>query len=462
MTSLDTCLEMGCDHCIETHSVFGERYECVSNTAYVFCYDTVWAFIVMFACLWFINLLFFIIARCKGQMYSSCCQFCVSLVQNVLFCAFVQSIICMVNDPQPKFMAGFMLFFMSIQVNFITFLVFPRCFDSQNGEETGCARSAANFRRLRGAMFHSKKEMDDNIDDFDSYVAKAHANPPLIKIKGVCRTAVQTHKGVSIFDFKFWDYVPYETWRCESKPEEYKKASIIITELHNDFNITQNLMSQISIRKENFKQMSEQVHFEILTCYAANKVYNVKKHKVFGETSCYYSFLNSCFGKFIFVVSHIFGLSPVFENLFGMMVRKIEINTKRSISDTNEYPIPVLKPFPDIPGGESCAQMPPSQAPQSAIIAQQNMANQLYNQQLAANPAMQNQMMVQQNQMMMQQQQQQMIIQQQQEQIMMQQQQIAQQNQMLQQQQMGMQQQPGMPYQHQESPIYQPPPDPPN
>ena len=215
--------------------------------------------------------------------------------------------------------------------------------------------------------------------------------------------------------------------------------------------------SVIQQRQQFLADQSKNLNAENQYEKVMNKIYNVKNHLVIPGRSCYFIFMNSCFGKFIFFLSHVVGFSTIFENIYGLLVRKVTITTKRLISDTNEYPIPALQPDPNQKGGEVCTKMPPSIVPMVTMnmSMQQNQQMMMQNQQIM----MQNQQMMQNEQMMMQNQQ-----------MMMQNQQIMQNQQMMMQnqQQMMMQQgmpqyaQPGMmPYPQPGMPQYtQPPPQP--
>ena len=119
-----------------------------------------------------------------------------------------------------------------------------------------------------------------------------------------------------------------------------------------------------------------------------NKVFNVKKEKAFGA-SFVSTFLNSCFGKFIFFISHLCGYSAALENLYGLTTAVLNVSTNRTISGNTDLPNRVLCHDSKAVNCDNMTQMPLSKMPQAGIATQQIAINNMYQNAAMGQPGIQ-------------------------------------------------------------------------
>ena len=383
-----------------------------SSASVYFCfapYTTLW--ILMFSLIG-VNIIFYIFARIKGDFYSSTACIIISILENVLFTCLVMGINCLVMIEDMDGMAYIAPIFIYIPVTIImNFIILLTC--------------SKENQKNRKMIFIPKNKLDNQINDVFTINQKAHANPPLVCLKGTFQ--------ISRFIYKYFDYVPYQSWQADSKseeiPEKLGRKSLLLLEIKPDFTLSSTFQTKLQQRQNNLDMISQAVGAATMQ-KTSFKIYNLHKKTFVKTSNLYFAFLNSCFGKFIFGLSHIFGLSAFLENIYGLALTKASITVKKSISDTNEYPIPAYSPDVDQPGGETCETPPISQLPQYLIYQNQIQMNNYYQAYLAQQQNQQMMMMNQQNQqMMMNAQNQQMMMNAQQQQIMMNNQQQLQQQQ---------------------------------
>ena len=349
--------------CYKTDSFdYATMYKCIAQSTYDLCKGNIPNYWIMVACFIAVNLIMYIAAVIHGGYKSSTCTLIVSIVQNAIFCVFILSITCVATfgGYEPAYVIPIPLSIIAtITLNVMTFC--------------SCRKKTG-----RDVIFQKKSSDDDDETqecDIQTYIAKAHFNPPLIKIKGVASYSQQYGGKTRINFLKYKDYVPYLTWRSDSSPEPVTESGLTIVKVENNFTFTEGLKTVIGERKKYIASVVKQSGCEISNECVVNKVHNVKKEKTFGS-SCVSSFLNSCFGKFIFVISHICGLSAAFENLYGLTTTFVTVTTSRTLSDINDLPVQALCHDPKAAECDTLTQMPMSFMPQTQLMNQLPMGQQ--------------------------------------------------------------------------------------
>ena len=322
-------------------------YACIEQSLYDFCKGSTPNFWILFACLAVVNIILFIAAKVHKGYTSSTCTFVISLIQNILISTFIMGVTCIATFGSEEFLYKALIaisVFFTIVINVITFC-------------------ACKKKLGREGMF-PKDDPDDPNCDLETFVAKAHFNPPLIKVKGVATYTVVKRKRTTIEYMKFKDYIPYQTWRAESNPETLPTSGITIVKVENDFAFSEDINTRIRDKKNEIADIIKFRQGDPHGVNVYNKVYNVKKQRVFG-TNCMKNFLESCFGKFIFNLSHALGLSAAFENIYGLTTYILKVSTSRTISGGNDLPTPVLCHDAKAPNCDNASKMPESTLPNS-------------------------------------------------------------------------------------------------
>jgi hypothetical protein len=333
---------------------FHDSYECIATSTYYFCNETMSTYLIVISCFIGLNVIAFIGAYINGGHRTDWCTLIVSIVQNIVFITLIMGITCLATFTVN---VGYIISIpVGISVGVIMNLI------------TFCTLKA---KRSRVRIFKDNGKTAD-IGSFDEYSAKAHFNPPIIKTSGVIIYNLPFVSKIKTIAVAFKEYIPYQSWRAESSPEPIELKGHSIVKVENDFIFSECIQSTIDDRKRNIAQTGNQSGAEIIGYTILNKVYKVKKEKLFG-TSCFLSFYNSCFGKFIFVISHIFGLSAFMENIYGITTKIVHIQTKRTISGSNDLPTAALRPDSKAINGDICEQMPQSVTPQAQIFTGPNV-----------------------------------------------------------------------------------------
>jgi hypothetical protein len=316
-------------------------YECIATSTYYFCQETMSTYWIVIACFVGINAITFVGAHINGGYKTDTCTFVVSIIQNAVFVTFIMGVACMITFSMNWiYMVSIQVgIFVGIMMNTITF----------------CTLKA---KRSRVCIFKDSGKIAD-MDSFDEYASKAHFNPPIVKVKGIANYKIPFVYNKRTIPMAFEEYIPYQSWRAESSPEPIELRGHLIVKVKNDFIFSESFKATINEWKRNIERTEIYSGVEISDYSIRNKVFCVKKKKLFG-TSCLLSFYNSCFGKFLFVASHIFGLSAFMENIYGITTKAVRIRTKRTISGSNDLPTAALNPDSKAINGDICEQMPQS------------------------------------------------------------------------------------------------------
>ncbi|EAY17559.1 hypothetical protein TVAG_453870 [Trichomonas vaginalis G3] len=266
--------------------------------------------------------------------------FIISCVQNIYFTYTFISIFCWAKNGKasPGFIPilGAVLIPASVIMNY--FIYYRR----NNG------RKPTPVTKFRRKMFFDyslgKKQLkeetklkvmsipkNENPDDFLMNILKESIyGPPKIFL----RSYYSDKKGIFVF-------VPYHTWEPISTPIfDINRSKIMILKFTHYFQLTEELQNKVRIYVNGVKFVHHEyfgVDFDESKCSLkeANQAGNLHQTMVISNGSLLMSFLNSKFGFFIYIISHIFGLSTFFDDLFGMQVSTTEIDTKRLLSNDN-------------------------------------------------------------------------------------------------------------------------------
>ena len=120
-------------------------------------------FFVVFA----LNIGFYIPARVKGYFYSDTLVICMAVFQNVLFAIFVTCIVYIATDFNFGFIFG-IVFFIPVTI-FSNIIVFLCC---------------KQHTKRRSRFLNFPKMIAGSPSTLKTYIEKAHANPPVLKIDG--------------------------------------------------------------------------------------------------------------------------------------------------------------------------------------------------------------------------------------------------------------------------------------
>lgn len=317
-------------------------YDCVNYAAYYFCHGGIPSYWALSSILAILNLLIYCIARIRGSYFSTAWKLISSIVQNFMVGLIIMGIVCItrLDEFEPQFLAS---------------IVFPSV--------VTIIMSTVSYQLSKCSMLEKRADddsHDENEDnDINTFISKCHYNPPIIKLEGVCVK--------SDYDMEYVDYVPYQSWKSESEPGEEIKSSFFVVETENEFVLSKKLESDLSEKENYIKGLATQIDATFKQDDVTYDVYNVKKRKIFGH-SRYFNFMNSKPGEVVYVILHFLGFAAAFENMLGVLLKKVVIKTRRVLSDSNDLPIPANAPDPKGIGCEANMQNMKSCIPMRSYI----------------------------------------------------------------------------------------------
>ena len=300
--------------------------------------------VIIFAALFFVNLVFYIPARVRGQFYSDIVILIYSFIMNFLFAFLITGIMYQSSESQTDiFIASLVLFFIFLFIG--TLIVY------------GCCECWMPFRCKYFEIF---KARNNPTSACKTYLERAHANPPVISIEG---------KFMNCTYIDYVDYIPYQTWQSESSynDEIDTDSSLVLVKIQTEFNFTEDLEKEIEEKDEMLLKMTKTVG-KVVYHKRNYAIYNVTDDVIFTKESCVLNFIQNCFGKILFFLLHFVGLSPIFDNLVGLICKSYTIYVKKSISKNNNFSVPAYQPDPKLPNGEKVEKHLLPSIPQVPLI----------------------------------------------------------------------------------------------
>ena len=321
-----------------------------------------------------INIIFYVIARIRGHYYSTPASIIVSIFSNILFAMFLVGVFGITSPGDVNFAYIFCLSFYFPIVIIINMIVMM------------CSRDTIRNRKILINSDHTRED----VEKFPDYIKKAHANPPLVKVKGNLSYPYFKTNGIKDYNNQLYkDYVQYKSWKADSTFDssiDYNtNASFVIIYIDTDFDIDDSMTPIIEDREKNIETIVKMCEGNMCEMKRAYSIYNVKKMMKFTKGSCYQSFMSSCIGILIFFLSHLFGLSALFENILGLYAYSYSITVKKSVSATDKYPNGCYQADMSSDGGETCETQPIPWAPQLFALEGAVVVNQAITMALSGN-----------------------------------------------------------------------------
>ena len=267
-----------------------------------------------------------------------------AVFQNVIFAIFITCIIYIATDFNFGFIFG-LVFFIPVTI-FSNIIVFLCC---------------KKHTKRRSRFLDFPKMIAGHPSALKTYIEKAHANPPVLKIDG-------QYKGLALI--KYTDYIPYQTWQADSSCEkDYNtQASLVILKIKTEYNTTEEIEKEYQVREPMLEKMTATVHGLIIYQKRHSSIYNIKKNAIFADDVCVFRFLSNCCGVLLFFFLHIFGVATCLENFIGIICKGYTVHVKKSISTGNDFSVPAYQPDPKLPNGEKVEKPLIPSLPQVPLI----------------------------------------------------------------------------------------------
>ena len=308
-------------------------YICISTTQYYFCHSGIPYFWAVFAGLVCINLSLYFAARKYGSYVSTKAKIILGIIQNFFFGLVLTGFMCLA-----VFKENSVLFIMMIS---------GPAFLSILSNSLNCKCCCEKDIMWKGCLYIVGDEDDDaaNSEDINAYIAKCHYNPPIIKLQGLCVKTYDygTHKNSE--EINYVDYIHYQSWKHESEPGEHVNYSFALVNVEHEVIFSEKLQSIIREKQEQISELASQINGKIEQDKIVVDVYNINEQKIFGH-SRFRDFINTVPGILLYGLSYFFGLSPAIDNIYGLILKKVDVKTKRVISDSKDLPIPENEPDP--------------------------------------------------------------------------------------------------------------------
>ena len=303
--------------------------------------------VIVFLILLAINLGFNIPARIKGYFYSDKLIIIFSCIQNLLVGILVMCIDGVIQTAENHIEIGYvlgMVFFFPISIGSNVIIV-------------GCCKEKNKTRKM---FLSFSSRIKGRPNEAQNYIERAHANPPVISIEG---------KFMNCTYIDYVDYIPYQTWQSESSynDEIDTDSSLVLVKIQTEFNFTEDLEKEIEEKDEMLLKMTKTVG-KVVYHKRNYAIYNVTDDVIFTKESCVLNFIQNCFGKILFFLLHFVGLSPIFDNLVGLICKSYTIYVKKSISKNNNFSVPAYQPDPKLPNGEKVEKHLLPSIPQVPLI----------------------------------------------------------------------------------------------
>ena len=182
------------------------------------------------------------------------------------------------------------------------------------------------------------------------------ANPPLI----VINRTFSVHRNKSN-EYKDRNYViPYASWKLDypsgDNTNNYQNQKPYIVTIKTDFNIIPNLLVTTNEKLQELERELDQKGTRRQKI--VNKIYHIDDIMIFPGDSCFVNMCNSKRCNILYLIFNSFGFGPIYVNIYGLFLNRATMYTKRSLSDTDEYPNRAFEPDPSF--GEIGESVPAS------------------------------------------------------------------------------------------------------
>ena len=325
-----------CDSCTKKCAFvsYDKTYHCVSEEIYYFCYDGLPNFFALAAALIAFNLIIYALALIKGGYHSHIYFLIHSFLQNIAIAIAITGIICM------KGISYEVWHIIVILLGFIYSFFFPAL---QSFICISCLNKCFNFD-YEYKLLHQLFERKEESLTLSTLKNKVRANPPLIVVNATYSEYYnkKTHHHESNY------IIPYVSWKLDypsgddTNNQENQKPYLIT--IKNEFNITPNLLVATNEKAQEVERDlggEDSYRQKII-----NMIYNVDDILIFPGDSCFVNMCNSDCCNLFYILFNCFGFGTVQVNIYGLFLNRATIYTKRSLSDTDEYPNQAFEPDP--------------------------------------------------------------------------------------------------------------------
>ena len=124
----------------------------------------------------------------------------------------------------------------------------------------------------------------------------------------------------------------------------YDDKKPYIVKVKTEFDVTPNLLVATN---EKSQEVDRQLgHKDAYRQRILNQIYHVDDVLIFPGDSCFVNMCNSDCCNLFYILFNCFGFGTVQVNIYGLFLNRATIYTKRSLSDTDEYPNQAFEPDP--------------------------------------------------------------------------------------------------------------------
>ncbi|EAY10115.1 hypothetical protein TVAG_274790 [Trichomonas vaginalis G3] len=321
---------------------------CVSPGVYFFIGDIPYGLILIVGISWAINITLWAIAvRKNREIHPPFGYFIFSLVQNLCFGLFIWGIMHQIFQGTSMYTSAFaislfILIFSNIfsyKYSFSTKELKPGLFLTRKLIFKKFCQCCLSFH----LGFQGRKKFPIkcvlNEEKAEKLAKRVSGNPPILIIKPIIKNGFEKHKVVFSEPLKYGSWEGMDDLKIDPNCELTIFKANFVDEISEDFQGYLKQASEEYYRKLHAYYIARQTNYRLRIKVFDNPemeyemdIYKVPKYFSLCHNSKYVKFLNSCFGKFLFVILNLFGFSIIFDDIFYIMAKYQEIEVKRKIA----------------------------------------------------------------------------------------------------------------------------------
>lgn len=287
-----------------------------------------------------LNLIAYFICRSRSKYHTPVLNLIGSLIMNVAWSVTVWGITIIVSHSKERMFSFGPYIIMIVAPLMLCLFIAAFCFcisvhhNSLKYKKIGKIRDTMfktyQFYLPQNTDFYVNK--CTHAEDSKDIVSYLNNNPPLVK----CTVYHQIAKKSYIAQLNFLEYTSWDIVQTDAVDID---ANLYMIKPKYEFRMTEPMMTRLAT----IKQFQTAVAQGMVEPETVTYVYQVNHGIVCGEKSGYYKFINSCFGRFIHFISHFFGLSIFWDNIYHSKMKIYKPHVVRQLSHDGSLKYPAYK-----------------------------------------------------------------------------------------------------------------------